>query len=296
MMPNNFVQASNGIRYVYRRFGEGDGVPLVLLSHFRANLDMWDPLLIDEIAKKRPVIQVDNVGIGLSSGRVPDSVEEMARDMLAFIQALRLPRVDVLGFSVGGFVAQELAISSPNLVRRVVLAGTAPRGAGDDVAVGTRVHSVTTKDVIGLKDLLFLFFAPTPISREKGVEFIRRLGHPRPEADRMVSEPSWRAQFEAAKKWKAADPLALAGLSRLKQPTLVAHGEFDVMITLARARALADNMPNADLRIFPDAGHAFLFQEPEAFGSLVVEFLSANHNRREPSAVKPRRSQGEKSL
>jgi len=272
-MQNCFVRASNGVRYAYRYFGESPGTPLLLLSHFRANLDMWDPLLVSEISAKRRVILVDNAGIGLSSGSAPNTIEAMARDVHAFIRALQLAEVDVLGFSLGGYVAQELAIRAPALVRRVILAGTAPRGTGGDLALGGRVHACATKQAIGPRDLLFLFFPPSPASRERGIDFIRRLGEHRPDPDRSVTETAWRAQLAAATAWGIPDPGALARTARVAQPTLVAHGEFDIMVAAAKGRLLAECIPNANLKIFPDAGHAFLFQDPAGFGSDILRFL-----------------------
>ncbi|MBL1102796.1 alpha/beta fold hydrolase [Streptomyces coffeae] len=274
-MQNHFVDASNGVCYAYRCFGDGAQTPLLLLSHFRANLDMWDPLLISEIAAERPVVLVDNAGIGLSGGRTPHTIEEMARDIHAFIQALQLNEVDLLGFSIGGYVAQELAFNHPNLVRRVILAGTAPRGTGGDLALSGRAHTSATKEVIGSKDLLFLFFPANPAGRERGVDFIRRLGQHRPDPDRSVSRSAWQAQIAAATAWGLPNPGALTKLAHMTQPTLVAHGELDVMVDPEKGRLLAEHMPNSIMRVFQDAGHAFLFQNPEEFAATVRDFLGA---------------------
>ncbi|MFD9207873.1 alpha/beta fold hydrolase [Streptomyces sioyaensis] len=274
-MRNHFVEASNGVCYAYRRFGDGPQTPLLLLSHFRANLDMWDPLLISEIAAERPVLLVDNAGIGLSGGRTPHTVEEMARDIHAFIRALQLTEVDLLGFSIGGYVAQELALHHPHLVRRVILAGTAPRGTGGDLALDGRAHTSATKEVLGPKDLLFLFFPANPAGRERGVDFIRRLGQHRPDPDRSVSRSAWQAQIAAATAWGLPDPGALTELARMTQPTLVAHGALDVMVDPEKGRLLAAHLPHSVLRVFQDAGHAFLFQNPEEFAAIVRQFLGA---------------------
>jgi pimeloyl-ACP methyl ester carboxylesterase len=271
-MRIRFARAGNGVRYAYRRFGDVEGIPLLLLSHFRANLDMWDPLLISEIAKQRPVIAVDNTGIGLSGGTTPDTVDAMARDIAWFLAAIGLAEVDVLGFSIGGYVAQALARLRPASVRRMILAGTAPRGTGRDAPLRGGAHAAATKDVIGLRDLLFLFFAPSAASREKGVEFIRRLGQERVDPDRSVTYEAWQAQWEAARAWVLPD--TGTGAADLVQPALVAHGQFDVMVSLDRGRLLAEQLPNATWKMFPDAGHAFLFQEPEEFAADISRFLN----------------------
>ncbi|MFD5736174.1 alpha/beta fold hydrolase [Streptomyces sioyaensis] len=274
-MQNRFVEASNGVCYAYRCFGDSAQTPLLLLSHFRANLDMWDPLLISEIAAERPVVLVDNAGIGLSGGRTPHTVEEMARDIHAFLQARQLSEVDLLGFSIGGYVAQELALQHPNLVRRVILVGTAPRGTGGDLALSGRAHTSATKEVIGPKDLLSLFFPANPAGRERGVDFIRRIGQHRPDPDRSVSRSAWQAQIAAATAWGLPAPGALAKLAHMTQPTLVAHGELDVMVDAEKGRLLATHLPHSILRIFQDAGHAPLFQNPEDFAAVVRDFLGA---------------------
>jgi pimeloyl-ACP methyl ester carboxylesterase len=272
-MKNEFVEAANGVRYAYRQFGESTATPLLFLSHFRANLDMWDPLLLSTIAADRQVILVDNAGIGLSGGSTPATVEQMAHDIQAFTDALGLTEVDVLGFSIGGYVAQELALIRPALVRRMILAGTAPRGAGGDQENSGTVRRSATKDVIGPKDILFLFFAQSPTSRAKGIDFIRRLGQHRPEPDRSVEQLAWQAQLDAATSWDKPDPGAFTRLVGIRQPTLVANGESDIMVGKEKSYLLAERIPNATLRIFPDAGHGFLFQEPEEFGTCVLDFL-----------------------
>lgn len=270
----SFVTAANGIRFAYRRWGAPAAIPLLFLSHFRATIDTWDPALVARIAADREVILVDNAGVGLSGGTAPDRVEAMAQDVSAFIDALGLPRIDVLGFSLGGCVAQELALARPALVRRVVLAGTAPQGTGGALAVNGRAHLAATRSAIGPKDLIYLFFPATPEGRDKGVEFIRRLARPSRVPLGSVSEVSWKAQMAAAAAWGAPDARGTRRLSVMAQPTLVAHGELDVMVPEAKSRLLAAALPNALLKIFPAAGHAFLFQEFEQFGADVVDFLT----------------------
>jgi pimeloyl-ACP methyl ester carboxylesterase len=247
---------------------------LLALSHFRADLDMWDPQLLDNLAVEREVIVVDNAGVGLSGGGVPETVEEMADHVAAFLASLAVTVVDLLGFSLGGYVAQELALRRPQLVRRVVLAGTAPPGTGSDHALTGRVHERVVREAIGPKDLLFLLFAPSHTSRTKGTEFIRRLGRRREDPDAGVTELAWQTQIRAARRWGEPVPGAAARLWRLPHPVFVAHGEHDVMVDVAKGRLLADLLSCADLKIYADAGHGFLFQEPDEFAADVHAFLS----------------------
>lgn len=272
-LRKNTVQAGNGIRYSYTRFGGGHGPPLLFLSHFRANMDMWDPGLVDRIAATREVILVDNAGIGRSGGRTPTTIPAMAGHVLAFADALGLKQVDLLGFSLGGYVAQEVTLARPDLVRRVVLAGTAPRGTGGDLALDGRVHATATKDTLGPRDLLFLFFPPTEAGRAHGIDFIRRLGRPRPDPDPAVTPESWRAQMDSATAWGVPDPDGVRRLASLPHPVLVAHGKHDVMVAAGKARLLAAHLPNVVLKIFPDAGHGFLFQHHLEFASDITDFL-----------------------
>jgi pimeloyl-ACP methyl ester carboxylesterase len=268
-----FVRAPNGIRYAYRSFGSVEGDPLVLLSCFRANLDMWDRRLIQNLAAQRRVIVVDNSGVGLSGGAPSRTVGDMAEHLCAFVDAVGLARIDLLGFSLGGYVAQQVSIDRPKLVRRLILAGTAARGTGRDLALGGRVQEVTVKQGIGPKDLFFLFFAPGQEGRRRGLEYIRNLPTGAELRDVPVSEPAWRAQIEAANEWAESPEPCATGAERISCPTFVAHGELDVMVSTMQGRLLADLIPNAVLKVFPGAGHAFLFEEVAEFTVDVLRFL-----------------------
>jgi len=271
-MEKLFTRSPDGCRYAYIRIGDEKGnPPLLLLSHFRATIDMWDPALLEKLSADRAVIAVDNRGIGLSDGTTPDTVSAMAEAIAAFMTSLGLTgaEADVLGFSLGGYTAQELARERPDLVRRLILAGTAPRGSGVDIAARGRVRRIITKQVIGPKDLVHLFFPPTPAGRAHGVEHLRRLSaHPPGPA---VTEPSWRAQLAAAAEWGTRGRPA-----DLTQPTFVAHGELDIMVAAEKGVALASRLPNAELKIYPGTGHGFLFQEYEEFSADVLRFLHTN--------------------
>jgi len=273
--PNQSVAAANGVTYAYRRFGAGSpGVlPLVMLQHFGGNLDDWDPLQLGALASGREVIVVDNAGVGLSSGTVPRTITEMARDVIAFTDALGLARIDLLGFSIGGMIAQELTLLRPQLVRRLVLAGTGPQG-------GLLMHGWIS-DVAYLanaaethpEDQLTLFFEITPTSQEKGREFLRRCAGREDDRDQRPGEEVRDAQFDAITQWGIADTSRLSRLAGITKPVLIAAGDNDIMIPTENAWLMARHLPDARVRIYPDSGHGFLFQWPEQFAGLVYSFL-----------------------
>ncbi|WP_318205690.1 alpha/beta hydrolase [Streptomyces sp. SCL15-4] len=279
-MEKLFARSPDGCRYAYIRLGDDERTPpLLLLSHFRAGIDMWDPALLERLAADRAVIVADNRGIGLSDGVTPNTVVAMAEGIAEFLASLGLVSVDVLGFSLGGYVAQALARIRPDLVRRLVLAGTAPRGFGEDIAAGGRIRSIISKELISPKDLIHLFFPPTAAGRAHGVEYVRRLSRHRTGPGGDVAEASWRAQLEAAAAWGAHDPLAARELAAITQPTLVAHGELDTMVAVEKSTILASHMPRSVLKTYPGTGHGFLFQAYEEFGADVVRFLTDKSSR-----------------
>lgn len=267
------AQAANGIRYAYRSFGSIDSDPLVLLSWFRANLDMWDQRLIENLTTRRRVIVIDNAGVGLSGGMAACTVEEMAQHVCAFVDAIGLSKIDLLGFSLGGYVAQQITIDRPDLVRRLILTGTAPRATGPDLALYGRVHQVTIKERIGHKDLFFLFFAPSREGRRRGLEYLRNLPTGGEPADAPVSKTAWLAQIQAANSWGEHKQPSAAWADQIGCPTLVAHGQFDVMVSPEKGRLLAELIPQATFKLFPDCGHAFLFEAVEEFAADLLHFL-----------------------
>ncbi|WP_433561010.1 alpha/beta fold hydrolase [Nocardia sp. CA-151230] len=270
------VEAANGVRYAYRRFGNAAaGRPtLVFLQHFRGNLDNWDPILVDMLAGHREVILLDNAGVGASSGVVPVTVTQMARDAIAFLDALSLDRVDLLGFSLGGMVAQEIALLRPTMVRRIVLAGTGPRGGRQMHGWTFDIARVANSADNGLEDLLHIFFGVTETSRALGIEYVQRIFSRTVNADDPNGPEVARAQYDAIVEWGIPEPSRLARLAGITQPTLVANGDNDLMIPTVNSQLLVDHLPNARLRIFPDAAHGFLFQYPRQFAGLVGEFLA----------------------
>ncbi|MFE9445414.1 alpha/beta fold hydrolase [Streptomyces sp. NPDC006602] len=276
--PNLHVEAADGVTYRYRRFGkpsESD-LPLVCLVHFRANLDNWDPEFVDAVAAEREVVLVDLAGVGGSTGTTPNTVEEMAYNAIAFLDALQLPRYDLLGFSLGGFIAQEIALFRPWQVRRLVLAGTAPRG-GRDIHLYTAgaIRDTAFGDAPTATDLLTLFFEKSVSSQGKGVEFLKRLGLRTAERDAPTDLAVRDAQLTAISAWGVRDDSRLQRLDSIQQPALVANGDNDEMIPTKNTYLLAEHLPNAKLSVYPDAGHGFLFQYPAEFAHEVNAFLGA---------------------
>ncbi|MDX6515330.1 MAG: hypothetical protein QOH73_996 [Gaiellaceae bacterium] len=273
--PNQSIQV-HGDSLSYRRFGneQTDAPPLICLQHFRGNLDSWDPALVDRLAQDREVILLDNRGVAGSTGVVPDNVHDMARDALVFIDTLGLEQVDILGFSLGGYVAQELTLLRPRLVRRLVLAGTAPQGGPDLHRWSDTVFAHATADQPTAEDLLSLFFSPSEESRAKGAEYLQRAYQRQENRDAPTDLATRDAQLTAITAWGIPDTSRLNRLAAITQPTLVANGDDDRMMHTKNSRLLAEQLPNAELRIYPDANHGFLDQYPEQFADDIVDFLN----------------------
>jgi pimeloyl-ACP methyl ester carboxylesterase len=274
--PNRTVEAATGVTYAYRRLGgaQAGTPPLVLLQHYRGNLDNWDPALVDALAATREVILFDNAGVGGSTGTTPRTVTAMAHDALRFLEALELREVDMLGFSLGGFVAQELVLIRPRLVRRLVLAGTGPEGGQDMHGFADDVYVSATRDEPGAEDLLALFFERSETSVAKGWEFVQRIFTRSEDRDADTTLETRDAQLDAIHSWGIPDPSKLNRLAGIRQPVLVANGDNDRMVPTRNTYLLAARLPDAGLRIYPDAGHGFLFQYPAEFADEVEAFLT----------------------
>ncbi|MHA3053260.1 alpha/beta fold hydrolase [Acinetobacter sp. ANC 4640] len=269
----------NGAKFAYRRWGNPDlqQPPLFFLQHFRGGLDNWDPLITDGLAAGREVILFNGRGVASSTGRPRTRIEEMADDAACVIRALSLNQIDLLGFSLGGFQAQDLARRHPELVRKLMLLGTGPRGGkprGDDPDVLASVLKHATSAVPSEEDFLFLFFGRSEAAIEAGHEFWQRR-HQRKDQDLASSVDVMQAQMEAnlhfLPKLDEKDPFA--HLREIKQPTFILNGVDDVMIPTINAYHMALNIPNAQLFIYPDAGHAAQFQYPERFVKHAIQFL-----------------------
>ena len=272
--PTNYVDA-NGIRFAYRRFGNPQGAPLVMNIHFTGTMDHWDPAVTDGLAQGREVILFNNAGISSSSGTVPESIEEMAANAAAFIDALGLKQVDVLGFSMGGLVAQQLAIARPQLVRRLILVGTGPR-SGEGMASLTPEAAEIFSASYDEPDHLWLrvHFAPTETSQAAGRAFLERFRLRKANRDPEANGSVAPAQLAALAKWGAQRENPYAYLETITQPTLVVNGDNDVIIYSINSWILQQHIPDAQLIIYPDANHGSLYQYPERFVTHVEQFLS----------------------
>jgi pimeloyl-ACP methyl ester carboxylesterase len=268
-----FVDAA-GVRYAFRRLGPAGRTPLLMLQHFQGNLDNWDPALIDALARERDIILVDYPGVGASSGEFGPTIADTARQIIAFSTALDIVEVDVLGFSIGGFIGQELALIRPALVRRLVLAGTGPKGGPgmhgwrEDIETAARLEESTADS------LLHIFFAPTEASRAKGRQFLGRFTARSEDRDAPTTLAARDAQYDAIVEWGIPDHGALQRLTAIRCPTLIIQGDGDVLIPTRLSHLMAGLIPDARIRIYPDSAHAFLFQEPERVAADVSAFLA----------------------
>jgi pimeloyl-ACP methyl ester carboxylesterase len=268
--PTQTINAG-GVVFAYRQLGPSDGVPVVFLTHLGAVLDNWDPRVVDGIAAKHRVITFDNRGVGASSGATPTTVEQMASDAVVFIRALAFDQVDLFGFSLGGMIAQVVAQQQPQLVRKMILAGTGPAG-GDGIDKVTRITYVDiARGLLTRQDpKQFLFFTRTPNGRRAGKEFLARLEERTDDRDKAISVGSFRAQLKAIHRWGQQKP---ADLASIHQPVLVVNGESDRMVPTKNTVELDRRLPNSHLVIYPDAGHGGVFQFHEDFVKRALEFL-----------------------
>jgi pimeloyl-ACP methyl ester carboxylesterase len=268
--PTQFVEA-DGIRFAYRRFGNPIGTPVVLLQHFMGNLDNYDPAITDHLATDREVILTDNTGVGLSTGTAPQTVAEMARDAASLIDALGLEHVDLFGFSMGGFVAQQITVDRPELVRRLILVGTGPRGGEgmSQLAPDVAPLFATTHDP---QDLMWLpiFFSPSQESQAAGRRFLERIRARTADRDAPVAEATVAAHAAAATEWGAG---SFDHLKAIPHPTLVVNGNNDIVVATINSYILQQNLPNAELILFPDSNHGSHFQFTEQFNRYLTDFI-----------------------
>jgi pimeloyl-ACP methyl ester carboxylesterase len=265
----------DGLRYAYRALGPAGGVPLVLCHRFRGTMDDWDPAVVDALAAERRVILFDNAGIGLSTGETPDSIKGMADRVAEFIRLSEFKQVDLLGFSLGGYVAQTVTLDHPDLVRRLVLAGTGPGGGEGIVLAGPEIRRVSGRPVLGLEEYLYLFFSPSDASQAAGRRYWDRANERGPEREPPVSESTIKAQVAALVAWSQGKGSAFPRLGEIKQPVLVANGHNDVMVPTINSFTMAQKIKDAMLIVYPDSGHGFLFQYPGTFTRHVLNFLKA---------------------
>ena len=272
-VPTRVVAAENGIDYAYRDLGQGE-LPLVLLQHFRGNLDNWDPALIDALAARRRLVTFDNVGVAATTGRTPSTIEAMAQGAIAFLEAMELKRVDLLGFSIGSFVAQEIALIRPDLLRRVVLASSAPQGAAGMHGWAPEVIGAVGTPTTSPEGYLSVFFASTKSSLEAGQQAAGRIfGGRTIDRDDPTTWQTRQAQYDAVCTWGIPNHSMLERVAAIDLPVFVANGDSDPMILPRYSHLLAGLLPDARLTIYPDSAHGFLFQHHAKFAADVLAFL-----------------------
>ena len=269
---NRSVGAANGIDYAYRDVGKGP--PLMLLQHFRGNLDNWDPALIDALAAGRRVITFDNSGVGGSTGVTPSSIAEMARDAFAFLDAMALEELDVLGFSIGSFVAQEIALIRPTAIRRLILASSAPQGAAGMHGWAPEVIEAVGGRAPNPAGYLDVFFTQSPQSRSAGQEALGRITARTEERDEPTTWQTRQAQYDAVCDWGIPDHGRLQRVSAIEAPVFIANGDSDPMILPRYSHLLAGLIPGSQLKIYPDSAHGFLFQHHGEFAADIEAFLA----------------------
>jgi len=268
--PTEFVEAA-GTRFAYRRLGKRDGTPLICLQHFSGTMDTWDPAVVNALAKDRPVIVFDNTGLGKSGGKTPDSVAQMAADAQSFISALGFTKIDLLGYSLGGMVAQILAAEHRPLVRQVLLVGTAPRG-GEEHLMEVLKEAQSHKEAPDPR--LPLFFTPSATSQAAGLAFLKRASARTVDRDPDSGEAIMAQQAKALIGWCATKDPDNKILSVIDQPVLIVCGSNDTMLPDSNAYFMFKHLRNAQLILYPDAGHGALFQYPERFVSHAAIFLA----------------------
>ena len=274
-----YIEAPNlsigvgGIAFAYRDLGPRGGVPLVLLNHWGAVLDNFDPRIIDGLASKHRVIATNYRGIGASGGTAPVTIGEMARDAIALIRALGFEKVDLLGFSLGGFVAQDIALKVPGLVRKLILTGTGPAGGKGIKKVGAVSWPLMIKGLLTLRDpKSYLFFTSTANGRRAAKAFLNRLKERKAGRDKGPTPGAFLRQLKAIKAWGQQAP---QDLGSIKIPVLIANGDNDIMVPTVNSTDMARRIPNSQLVIYEDAGHGGIFQNHTEFVQQALTFLNA---------------------
>jgi len=263
---------AGGVTYAYRELGPKGGIPVVFFVHLAATLDNWDPRIIDPIAKDHHVIAFDNRGVGASTGQVPDSVEAMADDAYTFITALGYDKIDVFSFSLGGMVAQALVVKHPDLVRKLVLTGTGPKGGKDiDKVAGTTYWDILRATLTRSDPKEFLFFNRNATGKTAARAFVNRLKERTADRDAKIKTKAFQTQLKAIKKWGRSTP---DDLSTITQPTLIANGDNDRMVPSGLSEDLHRRIKDSELIIYPDSGHGGIFQYHDKFAPVAVEFLA----------------------
>jgi pimeloyl-ACP methyl ester carboxylesterase len=284
-VPTKFIEAK-GIRYAYRRFGKAGTVPLLFLEYFNSNMDGWDPAVTNSLAADHEIILFDNAGVGASGGETPHTVVEMTQHCIAFCRAVGLNAIYIVGFSLGGMIAQQLALERPDLVRRLILLGTGPRG-GEGMTF-TELSPEEQADPIAF--LLGAFFSPSEASQEAGREYIKRLGSRKSDRDLPVSRNSAVAQLAAIREWGTIPSTGRYDtLKNITHPALIVHGNKDIVVAPINALILAELLPNAQLIVYSDSGHGAHYQHARTFLQHVNLFLSEENaavSKMKPNALR----------
>jgi pimeloyl-ACP methyl ester carboxylesterase len=275
--PTELIEAASGETFAYRRLGEGYGNPILFFNRFRGNLDDWDPTLLDGLAQSREVLIFDNVGVGRSSGSVPDTIDEAARYAISFVEALGLTRIDLLGFSMGCYVVESFANQRPDLVRRLALTGAGSRSRAGSWSQA--VKDAATHDPARPQDNVFLFFTETGESTSAGWRYEERIAARTDDVDLIVTTEAWKQQLKAMSTWANDTERVWKLLEEIRIPSFVANGSDDIMIGSDNTFDLGQRIPFAQTVIYPDSGHGFLFQYSSWFVRQLVEFLDSDFER-----------------
>lgn len=270
-VPTQFIEA-NGVSFAYRSYGKEGGTPAIYLNHLAAVLDNCDPRVMDGIATQRLIISVDYRGVGASSGIAPETIQAMATDTIAFIKKMGFKQVDLLGFSLGGMVSQEIVLQEPGLVNKIILAGTGPRGGNGMNKVTKITYYDILRGYLTFRDPKFyLFFTKTANGKKAARQFLNRIKERTKNMDTEISISTMNRQLKAIHAWSLEKP---ADLSQIKQQVLVVNGEADRMVPTVNSYDMAKRFPNAALIIYPDSGHGGIFQHHEVFVQQALAFLS----------------------
>jgi pimeloyl-ACP methyl ester carboxylesterase len=271
-VPTRYAE-TKGTRFAYRRWGKPGGFPFVFLNYFSGNLDDWDPQITDSLAAEFDVVLFDNAGVASSGGETPGTVPEMARDALAFCDALGLKKFNAVGFSLGGMIAQQMALDHPDRLGRIILLGTGPRG-GEGMTF-TELSADERADPVQF--LLAAFFSPSDASQAAGRAYLDRLAVRTRDRDQPVSPKTSEAQLRAIREWGAVPPSnRYAALQKIRHPTLVVHGTKDIVVQPINAFILAQHLPNAQLIMYPDSSHGAQYQHADVFLKHAKLFLCSS--------------------
>jgi pimeloyl-ACP methyl ester carboxylesterase len=266
--PTHYIDIA-GVSFAYRRFGKPSATPLIGLQHFTGTLDNWDPIIMNGLAQHREVIVFDNRGVGNSTGTTPEKVADMTNDAIAFIDAMGFKQVDLLGFSLGGFIAQQMAVQRPELLRKIIMVGTAPQGVKILHSFPQLIEKAMK--LSPMERFLFIFFTGSAQSRAKGLAALNRLNERKEDRDQEASDAAVLAQLKAITSW-GADPVTL-DISKIRQPVLIVQGSNDEMMQTETSYLLFRQLPNAILSNYPDAAHGSFFQYPDVFVNEANFFL-----------------------